>query len=192
VLRCIRPHWGRTQRKTFPSGIHRYNLHGPMGRASYICEFHCEMHCVVHVPIGGGYNAIHSQMEFTGITCTPRGGVQVIPVNSTWERVALYPSPMGTYTTQCIPRGNYMGSILGVKTAIFLYLEKRGTRTFFWRPCVPFFKVPKTGFRRRILLSFEGKSGNLKNFLYICVSKCIKTYMFGTRNKKKLIDQILG
>ena len=142
------------------------------------------MHCVVYVPIGGGYNATHSQVEFTAVTCIPPRGVQVIAVNSTWECVALCPLPMGRYTMRCIPRGNYMGSILGGENADFLYLEKRGTRTFFWRPCVPFFKVPKTGFRRRILLWIQGKSGNIKNCLYICVSKCIKTYMFGTRKKK--------
>ena len=122
VLRCMRPHWARTQRETFQDGIRRYNLHGPMGRASYTWEFHRGVHCVVYVPIGGGYNATHSQVEFTGVTCTPRGGVQVIPVNSTWECVALYPPPMGTYTTQCIPRGNFMGATMGVEKQHFLVL----------------------------------------------------------------------
>ena len=139
----MRPHRARTQCETFPSGIHKYNLHGPMGRASYTCEFHCGMHCVVYAPIGGGYNATHSRVEFTGITCAPQGGLQVIPVNSTWGCVALYPPPMGTYTTQCIPRGNFMGSTWGGSfrgKRGYLGTLQNGTHG------VPFCKVPKRGF----------------------------------------------
>ena len=90
----------------FLSGIHGCSLHGPMGRVSYTYEFHSGMHCVVYVPIGGGYNATHSQVEFTAVTCIPPRGVQVIAVNSTWECVALCPLPMGRYTMRCIPKWN--------------------------------------------------------------------------------------
>ena len=146
MLRCIRSHWGRTQRETFPSGIHRYNLHGPMGRASYTCEFHCGMHCVVYVPIGGGYNATHSRVEFTGITCAPRGGLQVIPVNSIRGCVVLYSPPMGTYTTQCIPRGNFMGATMGGSKGVILVLCKISHTAFFLDAVCEILLRPKTGF----------------------------------------------
>ena len=72
VLRCIRPQWGRIQHNAFRSGIHRYNLHGPWGRASYTCQFHLGMSHVVCAPNGDAYNATHSQVEITSVTYTPR------------------------------------------------------------------------------------------------------------------------
>ena len=104
ALCCIRPHWGRIQRNTLPGGVHRCNLHPPLGGASYTCEFHLGVCCVVSAPNGEVYNAMHSQVEFIGVACTAPWAVQVIPMNSTVECVVLYTSPWGADTTQHAPK----------------------------------------------------------------------------------------